>query len=246
MNDQSPAGGTPEPATELRLVTKRVRTSRPLGGAFWLTALVAMAALVAVTTTTQREPVETALEQSAHQRLADKGLGRVKVVAEGRDLTAKVLVGTDEGKVERLVAGVAGVATVTTKPMFASAQQAKTCSDLDRALDKATRNQRIPFVGETARLTPEGVSLVRAAAVILKRCPVGDVVVGGHADDQTPDGATLSLARARAMIDVLERNGVAPGRLDARGYGDQFPVNAASTDAARQQNQRGSISPGGY
>ena len=146
---------------------------------------------------------------------------------------------------ERAVSGVPGVAAVETTQAFANAKQRKTCEALDRELDRATDNQRIPFSGETARLTPQSLALVKAAAEVLNRCPVGDVVVGGHSDDDTPDGSTLSLARARLMVDLLERAGVEGSRLEARGYGDQFPVDDADTVTARQRNQRGEISAEG-
>ena len=56
-----------------------------------------------------------------------------------------------------------------------------------------------------------------AAARVLKECPVGDVVVGGHSDDDTPDFSTLSPAkRAQVMVDLLKRNGVDGDRLEAR------------------------------
>ena len=47
------------------------------------------------------------------------------------------------------------------------------------------------------------------------------------------------------MVDLLERAGVDGSRLEARGYGDQFPVDDADTTAARQRNQRGEISAEG-
>ena len=70
-------------------------------------------------------------------------------------------------------------------------------------------------------------------------------MVGGHSDDDTPGGSTLSLTRARVMVDLLERAGIDAARLEARGYGDQFPVDDADTTAARQRNQRGEISAEG-
>lgn len=233
------------PPTERRLVTRRRPVRRPLGGAFWLTALLLAAAVAAGATYTQRAGVESALGADVDQRLAAKGLGKVEVRLEGRSVTAAVPAGEDEEKVERVVAGVSGVADVETTQAFASAKQRRTCQMLDQELDRATNKQQIPFAGSSAQLTSEGQTLVLAAARVLRECPVGDVVVGGHSDDDTPDFSTLSLERARVMVELLKRNGVDGARLEARGYGDQFPVDEADTAAAVQRNQRGEISAEG-
>lgn len=242
MTDEAAA----EPAaTERRLVTRRRRVRRPLGAGFWLTALVLAAALVAGVVLTQRAGVEDDLAADAQKRLAARGLKDVRVTMQGRVATAAVPAGEDEAKVERTVAGVPGVAAVETTQAFANAEQRRTCNSLGRELDRATDDQRIPFSGETARLTPQGAALVAAAAKVLTACPVGDVVVAGHSDDDTPNGPTLSLERARVMVDLLEKRGIDGDRLEARGYGDQFPLDDADTDAARQRNQRGEISAEG-
>ena len=112
MNDQPDAGTPTGPATEKRLVTRHRRVRRPLGGAFWLTSLVAVGVLVAATALTQQEGVEAALQQSVEEHLAARGLGKVEVVTEGRAVTARVPAGTDEERVERTVDAVAGVVAV--------------------------------------------------------------------------------------------------------------------------------------
>ncbi len=218
---------------------------RPLGAGYWLTALLVAGALVATTTYTQRRASRRRWRAAVEKRLAARGLGKVEVALEGRVVTAAVPAGEDEDKVERTVGAVDGVAAVETTQSFANAEQRRTCQALGRELDRATNDQRIPFAGETAQLTSEGRALVRAAAQVLTLCPVGDVVVGGHSDDDTPSGSTLSLTRARLLVRLLEDAGVEAERLEARGYGDQFPVDDADTTAARQRNQRGSISAGG-
>jgi len=225
------------------LVSRRQRVRRRLGGGFWVTAILVMAALVVATALTQRSGVESALEAAAAKRLAERGFGKVQVTVEGRTITAEVPAGTAEDRVERIVSGVPGVVSVETRQTFANPRQAETCASLERELDRATDDQRIPFEGATARLTSRGTALVDAAATVLERCPAGKIIVGGHSDEDTPDFATLSLERARLMTAMLEDSGVSPRRLEARGYGDQFPLSEADTAAAQQQNQRGSISP---
>jgi outer membrane protein OmpA-like peptidoglycan-associated protein len=242
MNDQPDAGTTTAPATEKRLVTRRRRVRRPLGGAFWATSLVLVAALAAATVITQREPAEQALQTAVRDALRERGGADVGVAVRGRSVTVRVPAGANEQRVVRLAGQVPGVVAVESAPAFADAEQRRTCARLAEELDSATNDQRIPFVGESAQLSAEGTALVRAAAQVLTTCPLGDVVVGGHTDDDTDGGGALSLERARVIVRALEAAGVDGGRLEPRGYGDQFPVDDADTDAARQANQRGSIS----
>jgi outer membrane protein OmpA-like peptidoglycan-associated protein len=244
MNDQ-PAAGAPGPATEKRLVTRRHRVRRPLGGGFWLTSLVLVGALAAVTVLTQRAATEEALEAAVKDALRSQTRADVGVVVQGRSVTVRVPAGANPKRVTRLAAQVDGVVAAESATAFEDAEQRRTCSRLDEELDRATDDQRIPFAGETTTLTAEGTALVRSAAEVLLACPVGDVVVGGHTDDDTDRGGELSLARARVILRMLEAAGVDGDRLEPRGYGDQFPIDDADTDAARQANQRGSIAAKG-
>ena len=98
-----PAQQPGETLTERRLVTRHRRVRRPLGAGYWLTALAVAAALVAATTYTQRDGVETALAADVDKRLAARGLGKVEVTLEGRVVTAAVPAGEDTEKVERTV-----------------------------------------------------------------------------------------------------------------------------------------------
>lgn len=241
MNDQPDDGPPPGPATEKRLVTRHHRVRRTLGAGFFLSSLLVIGGLVVVTAGTEQASVERTLVASVDKRLKARGLGKVEVAAEGRSIVARVPAGTDEGRVLRAVAGVEGVVEVRARPAFDSADDRRTCGSLDRALNRATNGQRIPFAGTSTQLTTQGQELVVAAAGVLKQCPEGDIVVGGHTDDDTSDAGALTLQRARVMTALLEQAGVDPGRLEPRGYGDQFPLREANTPAARQANERGSI-----
>lgn len=67
------------------------------------------------------------------------------------------------------------------------------------------------------------------------------VEIGGHTDDVgEPDyNQGLSERRAAAVRDYLvERHGVDPGRLEARGYGETRPKESGTDPAARQANRR--------
>jgi outer membrane protein OmpA-like peptidoglycan-associated protein len=226
--------------TERSLVTETHRVRRPLGRLYWL-ALVLVPVVLTVLVGASRGPgIEDTLESEVDQALAAAGIKRVEVVVDGRQVTAEVPVGRDPEKVEEVVAQVSGVLSVEATEVFASAKEAKACAGLQAKVDRATNKQRIPFSGASTRLTAEGERMVRAVGRLLTACRAGDVTVGGHADTAGDDGA-LALERARVIIRELKRVGVAADRMQARGYGDQFPVAEGDSAAAKARNQRGSI-----
>jgi flagellar motor protein MotB len=83
--------------------------------------------------------------------------------------------------------------------------------------------------------------MVREAGKLVAACGSAVVYVGGHTDEATFDGSTLTLRRARTMIKVMRRAGAPEERLVPRGYGAQYPVDERGTAAARAKNERGSI-----
>jgi len=64
--------------------------------------------------------------------------------------------------------------------------------------------------------------------------------IAGHTDDLggVAYNQTLSEQRARAVRDALVVRGVAPERLQARGYGLSRPVTKLTDEASRQRNRR--------
>jgi chemotaxis protein MotB len=71
-----------------------------------------------------------------------------------------------------------------------------------------------------------------------------DVRVEGHTDDRPirtvrfRSNWDLSTGRATAVVNVLSKNGLAPERLSAAGYGEFHPVAPNATDDGRRQNRR--------
>jgi outer membrane protein OmpA-like peptidoglycan-associated protein len=228
----------PAPAAppQLRVVEKR-RVRRPLAAAFWV-ALLGVPLVLTVLLGFLRGPgLEDALEADAHAALAEAGFAGVKVEADGRQLVAAVPTGLATEKVRAVVDALPGVLSVTATSVYASAKEARACAELQTKLDKATKNQRILFTPGSARLTGSGVGMVGAVGKLLTACGAASVVVGGHADEDTANGSTLSLQRAKALAGALQRAGVAKKRMELRGYGDQFPLS----EKVRAENERGSI-----
>lgn len=78
------------------------------------------------------------------------------------------------------------------------------------------------------------------AAVLVAHPEIKRVRIEGHTDNVGPDNNNLKLsgARAEAVRDHLIRKGVAAGRLDARGFGEMYPLESNDTESGRAANRR--------
>ena len=235
--------GTSEPDSgpPRTLVTEQRLVRRPLGNLYILSFLVVPVLLTALVGYTQLGSVEDTLARSAQETLTGERIKGVGVVLDGRSLTAQVPSGQRPEPVKEALTGLEGVADLRVEQVYASEAEAKACADLQKKVDRATNKQRIPFVGTTARLTPAGQQMMREVGGLLDACGLATVTVGGHTDSSTSNGSTLSLERARVMVQFLRRAGIEADRMKPRGYGDQFPVEDGDSPAARSANQRGSI-----
>lgn len=77
-------------------------------------------------------------------------------------------------------------------------------------------------------------------AEFLKENPDRNVLIEGHTDNTGSASYNLDLSqrRADAVASFLIGQGVSPGRLATRGYGQTYPVAPNTTAAGRQQNRR--------
>lgn len=219
--------------------TRTVR--RPVGKVYWIGVVLVVALLTVGVGVTRGPSIEQSLKKDVLIALDEAGLEDVRVSIDGRMVTANVPTGVDADDVKEIVDGVDGVSAVSAMLVYASYAEARTCSDLQAKLDRVTRQQRIPFQGQSLRLTSEGSVMLRGVAKLLVACETAVVYVGGHTDPATRLGSTLSLDRAKAMARILKSLGVAKERLEPRGYGDQFPLDKSRNAAARAKNERGSI-----
>ena len=103
---------------------------------------------------------------------------------------------------------------------------------------------KILFEPGRARLMEHGKDALRKLATVLKEIRDRDLVVAGHTDSQPIKHSRyrsnweLSVARAVAVVEFLQKEGVDPSHLSAAGYGMYDPVADNGTEEGRALNRR--------
>lgn len=101
----------------------------------------------------------------------------------------------------------------------------------------------ITFRLGSSELTPQGRANAQAFAQGLNSPQLASVrfEIAGHTDSRGSAALNLALSQARAdaVRSVLISDGVDPGRLVAKGYGAQQPVEGQSPDAAVNRRVEG-------
>jgi outer membrane protein OmpA-like peptidoglycan-associated protein len=101
-------------------------------------------------------------------------------------------------------------------------------------------SETVLFDGNSARLRPGAVQLIKSIAAQLRRARPSKVDVLGHTADVGPgDGSELSQRRADAVADVLlDALAGLPLTVKAKGLGESQPVAPNDTEQNRSRNRR--------
>lgn len=117
--------------------------------------------------------------------------------------------------------------------------------DPDKAPDTTSwfTFDRIQFATDSATLEPQSTEQLNNVAAILKSYPAVHLKIGGYTDNSGDPAHNLSLSQARAnsVVAQLTSMGIAPDRLLAKGYGDQWPQGDNATEEGRALNRRVSM-----
>jgi K(+)-stimulated pyrophosphate-energized sodium pump len=102
---------------------------------------------------------------------------------------------------------------------------------------------RLLFNTDSATLRPESQEQLGNIAAILKAYPNVHIKIGGYTDNSgdAQNNLNLSKDRANGVMAELIALGISPDRLEAQGYGEQFPVADNSTAEGRARNRRVSM-----
>ncbi|WP_224367693.1 OmpA family protein [Hyalangium versicolor] len=101
--------------------------------------------------------------------------------------------------------------------------------------------EKIFFVPGQPRIDSRSFpTLEWAAKVITEHPDLPLIVVGAHTDDRgsAVDNLRQSQARAEAVRQYLIQHGVAPDKLEAKGYGQSRPIDSNATSIGRENNRR--------
>lgn len=99
------------------------------------------------------------------------------------------------------------------------------------------------FKSGTATLDEPSTVVLQALAQYLKADPKLRLEVGGHTDSEPGPipNQELSEARAKVVVHWLVSNGIAPDRLEAKGYGESKPLAPNDSEEHKAMNRRTEI-----
>lgn len=100
--------------------------------------------------------------------------------------------------------------------------------------------RRIYFTESSAALDDTAKATINNQIAFLNKYPRWFAKLQGFADDPGGDAKMVKLSqqRADAVMNYMIANGIAPGRLWAKGYGKERVVRACTERACKVQNRR--------
>ncbi|ADO68123.1 OmpA family protein [Stigmatella aurantiaca] len=107
--------------------------------------------------------------------------------------------------------------------------------------DRIDIKETVYFDSGKATIQRRSFKLLDQVAKLLREHPeIESITVEGHTDNVGKPEANLRLSqqRAEAVRDYLARKGVAPQRLEAKGYGQERPIAPNTTSKGRATNRR--------
>ena len=102
-------------------------------------------------------------------------------------------------------------------------------------------SEQVQFKTGSAQILAASDELMNAVYGILKDHPEIKLVhIEGHTDNKgsAAGNKTLSDKRAKAVMNWLAMKGIEKSRMDAKGYGQERPIDSNSTEEGRQKNRR--------
>ncbi|TAF77956.1 MAG: sodium-translocating pyrophosphatase [Bacteroidetes bacterium] len=99
---------------------------------------------------------------------------------------------------------------------------------------------RLTFETGSTTLKPESQAQLTNIVAILNAFPKAKLKIGGYTDNVGDPNSNLQLSQDRASSVKVElvKLGIATERLDAEGYGEQYPVASNETEEGKAKNRR--------
>lgn len=103
----------------------------------------------------------------------------------------------------------------------------------------------IEFDVDKADIKPHYHSELKRGADFIRKYPESRILIAGHTDSTASDAYNLALSQRRAdsvRNYVISNFGIKAERLEAKGYGETFPIADNATVQGRQRNRRVELS----
>ncbi len=185
---------------------------------------------------------------TGEQKVSNTGIGAGVGVVAGAAIGA--LAGGGKGA---LIGAAAGAAVGSGAGYYMDRQEAELRARLDGTGVRVQRQGanlklimpgNITFSTGAANINGNFYPILDSVGIILKQFNNTSINITGFTDSQGGDqfNQELSERRARSVASYIVRTGVAHGRIQARGYGERFPVASNNSALGRAQNRRVEIS----
>lgn len=197
--------------------------------------------------------MNSAAQRAADARIETAGAERERLRADVRTHEARVAqrdARTAQAQAQTAQAQAQFAQTQAQNAQAAAAAEAERANRLQRELSELAAKptdhglvvmlQDVLFDTGQATLKEGAQAKLDQLAAVLKNHPERRVLVEGFTDSVGSDESNMALSRARAesVRNALSARGVAPDRIDTRGYGEMRPVASNANAAGRQQNRR--------
>jgi len=127
-------------------------------------------------------------------------------------------------------------------PLEEEVTQTSEITAIEKAQEKFSQLDftTITFEKNSTALTAIAQQTLNNAAKILVENPSVNIGIEGHTDSSGNPQLNLRLSnqRAKSVFDYLVSAGVDATRIEANGFGDQFPIAPNETEAGRIKNRR--------
>jgi WD40 repeat protein len=107
--------------------------------------------------------------------------------------------------------------------------------------EKVSIDLKVEFASDRAEIKSVYYKHLEEVATFLKTFPNTEAVINGHTDSVASEKYNLKLSQKRAekvMRYLIDKYGIDPSRIKAKGFGESMPVADNNTKEGRQRNRR--------
>jgi len=115
------------------------------------------------------------------------------------------------------------------------------CPVKEKAPQRVSIALAIEYDSGKSDIKPKYDSEIKKVADFMNTYPETTAVIEGHTDNVGKEASNIKLSQQRAdkvKTYLVEKFGIAPGRLSAKGYGSSQPIASNDTPEGKQQNRR--------